>query len=117
MLGYIGKGHKGKQPQFTVVPGDNPRRVNLLPFDVVTPVEKSARFPDGLKRTPAASQEDFKLILKHIPERKNEIVELTPEQEREYRTALSQGCLWYQEQEKKEKEKTTSIFSKQEAKS
>lgn len=101
MLGLVGKLAKGNTPHFMAVPGPNPYKVNLKPWDVVSDVEPSKIHPDGKKVTPAASQEDFKKILQYVPEMKQHIQELTPEQEKEVRASLLSNCDWYKKEQAK----------------
>ncbi len=95
MLGLIGKYATLKTNQFAVVPGPNPYRVNLQPWDYVIEVPIESKFPDGIKITPAASQSDFEKILKVIPEMSKLIGQLSPEQERVNLASLKKSCAWY----------------------
>lgn len=101
MLGLIGKWNVRRNNMFAVVPGKNPYRVNLQPWDCSIETEVSPKHPDGIKVTPAATQEDFAKLIKEIP---HMIGELTPAQEAEALKSLRKGCAWFKEKEAKEKE-------------
>lgn len=98
MLGYVNNQIAESSPAVTVVPGKNPHRVNLKPWDMVVSVPVSKLHPDGKARIPAATQEDFKTILAASPGEERFIKELNTEQERIYKASLMKNCLWYQEQ-------------------
>lgn len=103
MLGLVNKLALTSSNHFFAVKNKqgNVYRVNLQPWDVVETVDVSPKYPDGKKITPAATQEDFKLILERVPEMSKDIKELSPEQEKQAIKSLEKGCSWYQEQLKK----------------
>lgn len=100
MLGMIGKGSDNSTPAITVVPGANAHPVNLKPWDVLAVVNKSPKYPEGIKLIPAATQEDFKQILAAVPEARSYIGELNPQQEKVVVDSLRRNCSWYQENNK-----------------
>lgn len=102
MLGLIGALNYSKLNQFDVVPGANCQKVNLQPWDAVSTVEVSPKYPNGIKRIAAATQEQFQAILNAIPEKSQIIGTLSVEQERAAKESLKANCLWYQEQLAKE---------------
>lgn len=106
MLGYIGEHKDNSNNILTCTHGPNARAVNLKPWDVVIDVKKSKLYPEGKRVIPAASQDDFKAILEAVPERKHEIGELAPEQEKRVIDSLSKNCAWYKEQNGLNKQKS-----------
>lgn len=105
MLGLIGNLAKGNANCFfAVTHGSNVYKVNLKPWDVVADTAVSPQYPDGKRLIPAASQEDFKRILAHVPDMSKHIQELEPTQEKEVRDSLLRNCSWYKEQAAKEKQ-------------
>ncbi|MBK9258109.1 MAG: hypothetical protein IPM42_21915 [Saprospiraceae bacterium] len=85
--------------------GGNVYPVNLKPWDIHIKVNKSKIYPDGKRVVPAATQEEFKLILQSCPELTNKIGELSPDQEKVVRASLSENCEWYKNQNKREQPK------------
>jgi hypothetical protein len=98
MLGMIGNGSDNNTPTITVVPGANAYPVNLKPWDVSVEVNKSPKYPNGIKVIPAATQDDFKKILTAVPEAKAYIGDLSPQQEKVVVDSLRRNCSWYQDQ-------------------
>lgn len=105
MLGLINCKNDNTPFIIPVISGDNKYPVNLMPWDIVTNVNKSILHPDGKLTIPAATQNDFKLILKSCPELENKIAELNPDQEKLVRASLSQNCEWYKKENAKEQPK------------
>lgn len=109
MLGLVGKQKELLHCTTTVRHGKNVFQINLQPWDIVIDVPKSAKFPDGKKIIPAASQEDFQRLLELVPERKAYIQELTPQQESEALASLAAGCQWYKDKNIKSQEAKTDV--------
>lgn len=105
MLGLIGKQRQYAGIKGTVKRGKNTYSVSLNPFDIIEDVPVSAKYPEGKRVTPAASQEDFEYI-KSIPG-VNYIGELTKQQEAEAIASLEKYCAWYQKQNQKTAPKET----------
>jgi hypothetical protein len=103
MLGLVNKLSRTESNCFYAVKNKagNVYRVNLQPWDVVETVAVSPLYRDGKKITPAATQEDFKLILERNPGMEKDIKELTAEQEKAAVASLSKSCRWYQDAQKK----------------
>lgn len=97
MLGLIGKQRELAGVKTTVRNGKNVYSVCLNPWDIVEEVTPSAKYPDGKKVTPAATQDEFALILALAPEVKY-IGDLTPQQESEAIASLEKNCAWYKKQ-------------------
>lgn len=97
MLGLIGKQRELPGVKTTVRNGKNVYAVCLNPWDIVEDVPISAKRPDGKKVTPAASQDEFRLILALNPGI-NYIGELTAQQEAEAIASLEKNCAWYKKQ-------------------
>lgn len=115
MLGLVGKQRELPGVKTTVRNGKNVYAVCLNPWDIVSDVIPSAKYPDGKKVIPAASQDDFALILALNPDIKY-IGELTPQQETEALASLEKNCAWYRKQKgldqaKPEEKKTTSSIN------
>jgi hypothetical protein len=98
MLGLIGKQRELTGVKQTVKNGKNTYVVCLHPYDLVEDVTPSAKYPDGKKVIPAASQDDFKRILAAVPECSRYIGELSPQQEADALKSMAASCAWYKKQ-------------------